>query len=158
MLEGLFLSSGGGGLLSDGLDDTNGDGLFHVSDGESSEWWVFGEDFNAKWLGSDEFNHGGVSGFDVLGLIFEGLSGSSVDLALDLVELAGNVGGVAIEHWAVSVGDLSWVVHDDDLSGEVGANLCRFALWIKNNVSFLYILNAENRPSFSRLVLNIKTG
>ena len=35
------------------------------------------------------------------------------------MELAGNVGSVAIQDWGVSVLDLSGVVHDDDLGEEV---------------------------------------
>ena len=34
-------------LLVNDLDDTDGDGLFHISDGESSERGIFGEDFDA---------------------------------------------------------------------------------------------------------------
>ncbi len=51
-------------LLGDFLDNTDGNGLFHVSDGESSEWWVLIEGFNAHWLLWDHSNEGGISGFD----------------------------------------------------------------------------------------------
>jgi len=61
-----FLLSGFGGLsnvflLDDFLDDTDGNGLFHVSDGESSEGWVLIEGFNAHWFLWDESDHGGIS-------------------------------------------------------------------------------------------------
>jgi len=35
---------------------------------------------------------------------------------LDFSELTGNMGGMAIQHWGISVGDLTWMVDDDDLS------------------------------------------
>merc|ERR1719215_1789664 len=54
-----FLAGLGGGLgglarclrFIDGLDDTDGDGLSHVSDGESSKWWVLREGLDAHRLG-----------------------------------------------------------------------------------------------------------
>ena len=43
------------------------------------------------------------------------LSGTTIDLLLDLVEFASNVSSVAIQDWRVSVADLSGVVEDNDL-------------------------------------------
>ncbi|EDS33331.1 ribosome biogenesis regulatory protein [Culex quinquefasciatus] len=43
------------------------------------------------------------------------LAGKTKDLLLDLAELASNVSGVAIQHWGVSVGDLTGEVQHDDL-------------------------------------------
>ena len=47
----LSLLSSLGGLagnftLGDLLDDTDGDGLSHVTDSEATEWWVLREDLN----------------------------------------------------------------------------------------------------------------
>ena len=47
------------------------------------------------------------------------LTSTTIDLLQDLCELAGDMSGVAIENWGVSVADLSRVVEDDDLSGEI---------------------------------------
>lgn len=56
----LFLRSGlDGGFgdlaslldLDDRLDDADGDGLSHVTDGETSERWVVAECLDAHWLG-----------------------------------------------------------------------------------------------------------
>ena len=38
-----------GGLV-DRFDDSDSDGLSHVSDSESTKWWVFGESLDAHWL------------------------------------------------------------------------------------------------------------
>lgn len=37
-------------LLLDALDDTDGDGGPHVSDGETTKWSVLEESLNNKWL------------------------------------------------------------------------------------------------------------
>ena len=110
-------------LLDDFLDDTDGNGLLHVSDGESSEWWVLVEGFNAHWLLWDHSDEGGFTGLDELWLFFDDLSGSSVDLGFDFVEFAGDMSGVAIENWSVTLLDLTGMVKNDDLSEEVGGIL-----------------------------------
>lgn len=75
------LGDGTLGFLLDGfLDNTDGNGLLHVSDGESTEWWILLESFNAHWLLWDHSNKGGITGLDVLWLFFEDLTRSSVDL------------------------------------------------------------------------------
>ena len=43
------------------------------------------------------------------------LTGTPVNLLLDLGELASNVSGVTIQNWRVSVGDLSRVVQNNNL-------------------------------------------
>ena len=97
----LFLLGGFGCLsnviLSFGLlDDTDCDGLLHVSDSESSKRRVLRENFdNHRFLG-DELDHGCVSGLNGFGLVFENLTVSSVDFRYDVLELAGNVSSVAI--------------------------------------------------------------
>ena len=75
----LFLSScllGGFGFLSGavllvhGLDDTDGNGLSHVTDGETTEWWVLRESLDAHGLAWSEDSDGGISGLDELGVVF----------------------------------------------------------------------------------------
>ena len=124
----LFLD-GSGLLLFDGLDDTDSNGLLHVSNGESSEWWVLRESFNTHWLVGDEGNHGAITRLDTLWFLFKDGTGSSVDLFLDFLELAGNVSSVAIEDWAVSVTDGTRMVQDDDLSVETGGFLLVDRSW-----------------------------
>ena len=43
------------------------------------------------------------------------LTGTPVNLLLDLGELASNVSGMTIQNWRVSVGDLSRVVQNNNL-------------------------------------------
>merc|ERR1712200_245982 len=131
LLVGLLGSLGGlaGDLLGGGgLDDTDSNSLPHVPDGEPSKGRVVGEGLHAHGLAGEQLHDGSVSGLDELGRILSGLAGTPVNLLKDLGELAGNVGGVAVEHWRVAVGHLAGdslgqrlVVHLDglDLSGEV---------------------------------------
>lgn len=67
-------------LLVNNLDDTDCDGLFHVSDGESSEGWVFGEDFDAHGFLGDELDHGGITTLDEFGFLLNDFASSSVVL------------------------------------------------------------------------------
>jgi hypothetical protein len=92
--------------------------LFHISDGESSERRIFRESFTAHWLGGFHDNQSRVTILDEFWFFFSGFTSSSVDLGFDFLEFAGNVSGVAIQNWAVTVLDLTGVVHDDDLSEE----------------------------------------
>ena len=50
---------------------------------------------------------------------YKKITGTTIDLLLDLGELAGNVGGVTIQDGRLSVGDLTGVVENDDLGQEV---------------------------------------
>merc|ERR1712176_1006198 len=84
-------------LLGAFLGDTDGNGLAHIADGEATERGVLGEDFADHGLLGDKLNHTAVSGLDGLGALFHDLTSSSVDLVADLGDLAGNMGGVAIE-------------------------------------------------------------
>jgi len=118
------LLSGLGGLstlalrLLDGLDDSDGDGLTHVPDGETTERGELLEGLNAHGLLGKHLDDGGISRLDGLGALLKGLSGTTVDLLDELGELAGDVCGVAIEDWGVTGGDLAGVVEDDDLGVE----------------------------------------
>merc|ERR1719408_936030 len=111
LLVGFYSSSSC--LLFDFLDDTDSDSLLHVSDSESSEWWELRESLDDHWLGWGKSDDGGITGLDGFGEFLGNLTSYLVHLVLDLSELAGNMGGVAIEDWRVTVHDLTWMVHDD---------------------------------------------
>lgn len=104
--------------LVDGLDDTNGNGLPHVTDGETTEWWVFVIGLDTHWLAWDKLGNAGITRLDELGILLEGLAGSAIDLLDELSELASNVGSVTIQNGCVTSANLTGVVEDDDLSGE----------------------------------------
>lgn len=136
-----MISFGGNNLFGGTLDDTDGDGLLHVSDGESSKRSVVSEGLDAHGLGGFKDNQSGISSLDGLRFFFSGFSSSSVDLGLDLSELAGNVGSVAVEDGSVSVFDLTGVVHDNDLSQE-GLNFFGgIVLGVTADVSSLDVLD-----------------
>jgi len=98
-----------GGLLLDGLDDTDSDSLSHVTDGEATQWSVVSELLDAHGLGWNQFDDGSLLRLDELGEVLNLLTGTTVDLLQQLLELAGNVSGVAVEDWCVAVADLSFL-------------------------------------------------
>lgn len=128
-------------LLGGALDDSDGNGLFHISDGESSEGRIFSETLAAEGLAGLHNDKGRVSVLDEFGFLLGGFTSSSVNLGLDFVELASNVGSVAVQNWSVSVLDLSWVVHDDDLSEESLDFSWGIVLGVSSNVSSLDVLD-----------------
>ncbi len=58
---------------------------------------------------------GGVTVLQELGGGLKLLAGTAVNLGGDLLELAGNVGCVTVQHGSIAVANLARVVHDDDL-------------------------------------------
>merc|ERR550539_1488313 len=74
-----------------------------------------------------------------------GLDGTNttMNLFLDFVELASNMSGVAIQHRRVAVTNLTRMVQDNDLSGEVLGGECRLVLGIGCDVSTLDVLNGD---------------
>merc|ERR1719328_736458 len=67
----------------------------------------------------------------------------AVNLLLDLSKLASNVSGVAIKDGAVAVGDLSGVVEDNDLGGEVRHTGGGLVLGVRGDVSSLDVLDGD---------------
>ena len=130
-------------LTGDLLDDTDGDGLTHISDSETTEGSVGGEGLNNHRLLGNKLNHGGILGFDALGLLLSDSTGTLVNLGSDLCELAGNMASVAIEDGCVSVLDLSGMVEDDDLSDEHFGVSAGIVLGVGSNVTSLDILDGQ---------------
>merc|ERR1719150_243133 len=87
---GAFDSLGGGGL-----DNTNSDGLPHVTDSEPSKWRIVSEGLDTHGLAGGQEDDGSISRLDELGVVLNRLTSTTVDLLLDLSKLASNVGGVA---------------------------------------------------------------
>merc|ERR1719443_1134544 len=125
------------------FDNTDGNGLSHVTDSEAAEWWVLGEHLDNHGLLWLELNHSGITGLDALRVVLSGLTGTLVDLGADLLELAGNMGGVAIQNWSVTIADLTWMVQDDDLGNEHGGVLGGVLLGVGANVASLDVLNGQ---------------
>ena len=69
---GSFHFGGAGGILLGGaLDDAHGDGLPHVTHGETSQGREVDERLHAQRLGGDEGDNGGVTGLDELGVVLK---------------------------------------------------------------------------------------
>merc|ERR1719348_930015 len=146
LLLGLLGGLGGGTrhiLRGGGLDDTNSNSLPHVPDGEPSKGSELAEGLNAHGLGGHQLDDGSISRLDELGVVLNRLAGTTVNLLLDLGELAGNVGGVAVEHRAVAVGHLTGVVQHDDLGGEVSDTSGGLVLRVGGNISSLDVLDRD---------------
>jgi len=133
-----------GDLLGGGaLDDTDGDGLPHVTDSETSERREVGEGFHAHGLGGDQLDDGGIARLDGLGIGFDGLTSTTINLFLNFVEFASNVSGVAIQDRRVAVANLSGMVQDNDLSGEVLASKSRLVLGVRSDITTLDVLDGN---------------
>jgi len=130
-------------LTGDLLDDTDGDGLTHVSDGETTERGIGGEGLDNHGLGWHELDHSGILGLDVLGLILSDGTSTLVDLGSELLELASNMASMAIKDGSVTILDLTWMVEDDDLSDEHIGIRARVVLGVRSDVTSLDILDGQ---------------
>ena len=70
--------AGGGFLLGDGLDDADGHGLTHVTDGEATERRIFGESLHAHGLGGRHFHDGGITVLHGFGESFQLLARATI--------------------------------------------------------------------------------
>jgi len=143
LLGGLGDLSGAGILLGDGLDDTDGNRLPHVTDGKATERRIFGESLHGHGLGRSHLDDGGVSVLDGLGESFQLFAGTTIALLEDLLELAGDVSSVAVHDRRVSVLDLSGVVKNDNLSVEVLALLGGIILGVGGDIATTDFLNGD---------------
>lgn len=137
-LHGLFGSLGylATGIFEvDTLDDTDGDSLSHITYRETSQWRELLERFDAQRFAGHQDNDGSIARFDGFWVVFNWFTGTTIDLLLDLLKFAGNVGCVTIQHWGITVRNLSRVIQYDDLGGEVGSSAWRTSLWVTSNVA-----------------------
>jgi len=140
-LLGRLCGRAGLGLRGGGLDDTDSNGLPHVTHSEPSQGSELAERLHAHWLRRNELDNGSVTRLDELRVILGRLASTTINLLLDLSELTSDVSGVAIKHGTVSVGDLSGVVEDNNLGGEVGNSASRLVLGIGSDISSLDVLD-----------------
>lgn len=138
-LAGLLGSLGDlGGTTSrllDLLNDTDGNGLTHVTDGETTERGVVGKGLNTHGLGGDHLDDGSVTRLDELRSVFDGFTGTAVNLLNELSEAASNVSSVAVQDGGVTSADLTGVVEDDDLGLEAGSLGGGVVLGVGGNVT-----------------------
>ena len=117
--------------------------MTHITDGETSKRWVVGEGLDTHGLGWHHLDDGGITRLNELGAVLDGLAGTTVNLLEELGELAGNVGGVAIQNWCVTGTDLTRVVQDNDLGVEAVATLGRVVLAVTGDVSTTDLLDRD---------------
>lgn len=117
--------------------------MSHVTDGETSQRWVVGESLNTHGLRGNHLDNGGITRLDELGGVFNGFTGTTIDLLQELRELAGNVGGVAVKHWCVTGANLAWVVENNDLSVEGVGTFGRVGLGVTSNVTTTDLLDGD---------------
>merc|ERR1711931_453775 len=122
------------GLGGGGLDDTDSDGLPHVTDSESSKWRIVSEGLDTHGLAGGQEDDSGISRLDELGVVLNRLTSTTVNLLLDLSKLASNVSCVTIKDRAVSIADLS---------SEVGDSRCWLVLGVGGDVSSLDVLDRD---------------
>merc|ERR1719323_2770542 len=101
------------------------------------------EGLDTHGLAGGQQDNGGVTRLDELGVVLGGLTGTAVNLLLDLSKLASNESGVAIKDGAVAVGDLSGMVEDNDLGGEVRNTGGGLVLGVRGNVTSLDVLDGD---------------
>lgn len=95
--------------------------MTHVTDSETTERGVVGESLDTHGLGGDHLDDGGVTRLDELRSVFDGFTGTAVNLLNELSEAASNVSSVAVQDGGVTSADLTGVVEDDDLGLEAGS-------------------------------------
>lgn len=117
--------------------------MTHVTDGETTKWWVVSEGLNTHRLAGDHLDDGSVTRLDELGVVFDRLACTAIDLLKKLRELAGNVSSVAIQHWGVASTDLTRVVQDDDLGVEGISTLGWVVLGVTADVSTTNLLDGD---------------
>src|SRR5690606_19036980 len=104
---------------------------------------VLGEGLNAHGLGGNHLDDGGITRLDELRVVLDRLTGTTVDLLEELGELAGNMGGVAIEDRGVTSTNLARVVEDDDLGLERSGTHGGVVLGVTADVATADILDGD---------------
>lgn len=143
LLGGLGDLTGTTGGLVDALDDTDSDGLTHVTDSETTERGVLSEGLNTHGLGGNHLDDGSVTRLDELGVGLDRLSGTAVNLLNELSELASNVSGVAVQDGSVTSTDLAGVVHDNDLGVERSTASGGVVLGVRSDVTTANLLDGD---------------
>lgn len=130
-------------LLLDLRDDADGDGSLHVTNGETAESWVGLEGLDADWLGWDDLDQDAVATGGLSWVLGLNLEGTWVKLGDELVELAGDVGGTAVDNWGVAWVDLLGVVHDDDVGLEGNGTSWGIVGGVTDDVTLLDVLGGD---------------
>ena len=101
--------------LFNALDDSYGNCLLHVTNGETPKRWVVRKGFNAHGLAGYHLDDGSISTLHVLGVVLELLATSSINLFDEFGELASDVSSVTIQDRCIASMDLTRVIQNDNL-------------------------------------------
>merc|ERR1719481_1067056 len=143
LLCGLGHLTTGCKLLVHSLDDADRHGLPHVTHSKTTKGRVLGKALHTHELSWHHDDDSSITGLKGLGVVLKLLAGTTVDLLLELAELAGNVSSMAIEHRGVTLGDLTRVVQDDDLGSEVVSLHGRVVLAVASHVTTTDFLDGD---------------
>ena len=140
---------------------TDGDGLTHITDGETAKRRILGESLNAHGLGRNQLDDGsiirptsyqnrtivctrlGMYLLDKLGVGFDRLAGAAIYLLDELGELASDVRRVAVQDWSVTSADLARVIENDDLGDEGFGRLWWVVLLVAADVTTTNFLDGN---------------
>ena len=113
------------------FDDSDGDCLPHISYDKAAKRRVLSKGLQSDWLHRGDFNKCCLAAFQEGWSLFDYFPRSLVDLGLDFAELARNVRRVTIEHRAVTIVNLAWVVQNHNLRRELDRIFCWviFCIW-----------------------------
>jgi len=128
-------------LTQNGLDDTDSDGLSHVTNGESTQRWVLSVRLDTQWLGGNHLDDTSLAGLEEFWVVLSLLTSSLVHQGDESLELASNVSGVAIQHWSVTGHDSVRVVQHNDLGLERRNTQWRVSLGVTSDHATLDILD-----------------
>lgn len=123
------------------LDDTDSNGLPHVTDCETTKWWILRVRLHTHWLAGDKLDDTSITRLDKLGGLLDSFACSTVNLLDKLREFTSNVGGMAIKDRSVSSTNLTRVVEDDNLSIEGRSLFGRVILGVRSDIAAADILD-----------------
>jgi len=128
-------------LLLHSLDHTHSNRLPHITNSKTTKWRVLGKSFHGHGLGGNHLHKPCIPILQKLRLFLQLLAWSPIHLRQDLSKLHRDVGGMAIQHWCIPISNLTRVVHDDNLGGEIGRFLGRIVLRVRRNIPSLQVLH-----------------
>jgi len=137
-------------LLDYLLDDSDSNGLPHVTHSEASERGIFIEGLHTHRFAGDHVNHAGITRLDRSRRFLERFTRTTIHLGQNGLELAGNVCSVAIEDRGVTLADVTRMVKNDDLSLKAFTALWRVILGIASHIA--------SSDFFDRHVLDIEAN
>jgi len=94
-------------LLLYSLDDSNSHSLAHVPHSKTTKWRILRESLHHHGLGWNHLHDPCITILQKLGLLLNLLTRSPVNLGHELGKLHGNVAGVAVKHWSITITNLT---------------------------------------------------